>query len=62
MSLIEEELEDKDILIIKNQPKRTQKIKNMELADNQLTQVKFIAENFPNLTRLQLSRNKINDI
>ena len=43
MSLIEEELEDKDILIIKKEPKRMEKIKNMELADNKLTKVDFIA-------------------
>lgn len=31
----------------------------MELADNRLTNIKFITDNFPKLDRLQLSRNKI---
>lgn len=39
-----------------------QKIKNMELADNKLTRVDFIADNFPNLNRLQLSRNIVSNI
>jgi hypothetical protein len=30
-------------------------IKNLELADNKLTSIEFIAKNFPNLERLQLS-------
>jgi Leucine-rich repeat (LRR) protein len=37
-------------------------IKNMELADNLLTNITFIAEHFPNLQRLQLSRNRIESI
>ena len=35
---------------------------NMELADNKLTNVRFITENFPNLDRLQLSRNTIKTV
>ena len=62
MSLIEENMDDKDILIIKSKPRNMEKIKNMELADNQLTRVDFITGNFPNLTRLQLSRNHIDNI
>lgn len=34
----------------------------MELADNNLTSIKFITANFPKLDRLQLSRNQINDV
>ena len=34
-------------------------VANMELADNKLTDIKFITEFYPNLDRLQLSRNKI---
>jgi Leucine-rich repeat (LRR) protein len=34
----------------------------MELADNKLTKINFITDNFPNLERLQLSRNKIDNI
>jgi Leucine-rich repeat (LRR) protein len=34
----------------------------MELADNQLTKIEFISQNFPSLERLQLSRNKIVNI
>ena len=37
-------------------------IKNMELADNKLTNVEFIASSFKKLERLQLSRNQINNI
>jgi Leucine-rich repeat (LRR) protein len=37
-------------------------ISNMELADNKLTSVYFITENFPKLERLQLSRNKITNV
>jgi Leucine-rich repeat (LRR) protein len=37
-------------------------ILNMELADNKLTNVRFITANFPKLDRLQLSRNKINNV
>ena len=34
----------------------------MEMADNILTRVDFITKNFPNLTRLQLSRNNVENI
>jgi Leucine-rich repeat (LRR) protein len=37
-------------------------IMNMELADNKLTNIKFITENFPNIDRLQLSRNQITSV
>jgi len=37
-------------------------IKNLELADNKLTNISFIANNFKKLERLQLSRNQINNI
>ena len=37
-------------------------IKNLELADNKLTKISFIVENFKKLERLQLSRNEVNDI
>lgn len=37
-------------------------IKNMELADNKLTNIQIITDNFPNLERLQLSRNRVNNI
>jgi Leucine-rich repeat (LRR) protein len=37
-------------------------IRNMELADNKLTNIKFITSNFPKLDRLQLSRNILNSI
>lgn len=37
-------------------------VMNMELADNKLTNVSFITENFPNLDRLQLSRNNIKTV
>lgn len=37
-------------------------IKNMELADNKLTNIQIITDNFPNLERLQLSRNRICNI
>ena len=46
---------DKDHALMDN-------IRNMELADNQLTNIKLITENFPCLDRLQLSRNKIANI
>jgi len=39
-----------------------EKIRNMEMADNNLTRVDFITENLPNLTRLQLSRNNVENI
>jgi len=32
------------------------------MADNILTRVDFITKNFPNLTRLQLSRNNVENI
>jgi Leucine-rich repeat (LRR) protein len=62
LSLIEENLNDKDILMIQKEPKNMERIKNMELADNKLTRVDFITAHFPNLDRLQLSRNAINNI
>lgn len=37
-------------------------VMNMELADNKLTNIEFITANFPNLDRLQLSRNKIQSV
>jgi Leucine-rich repeat (LRR) protein len=37
-------------------------IKNMELADNKFTNINFITSNFPNLDRLQLSRNLLQSI
>lgn len=37
-------------------------IKNMELADNKLTNIQIITDNFPNLERLQLSRNRVSNI
>ena len=62
MSLIEEDIEDKDLETLTDKPKMMAKIRNMELADNKITKVDIIADNFPNLGRLQLSRNKINNI
>lgn len=34
----------------------------MELADNKLTNIQIITDNFPNLERLQLSRNRVSNI
>jgi Leucine-rich repeat (LRR) protein len=47
---------------MKGTPSQRQNIKFLELPDNQLTHVNFICSNFPNLTKLILSRNKIADI
>lgn len=55
--MIEESLTDSDIAKIMKEPEPGMKlIKNMELADNKLTKIQFIIENFPNLERLQLSK------
>jgi hypothetical protein len=55
MSLIEENLTDDDISIIKGPVSGMELIKDMELADNCFTSIQFIVDNFPSLERLQLS-------
>ena len=57
MSLIEENLDDKSITIMQGPKEGMENIKNLELADNALTNIQFITQNFPNVTRLQLSTN-----
>lgn len=47
---------------MKGEPIQMKRIENLELADNQLKTITFITENFTNLTRLQLSRNRIESI
>ncbi len=55
-------MDDNQIQIIKGDAKAMNRIRNMELADNNLQNVRFITSNFPNLSRLQLSRNIIDNI
>jgi Leucine-rich repeat (LRR) protein len=62
LSLIEENLDDESVKIMQGSKDGMDHIRNMELADNKLTSIHFIANNFPNLQRLQLSRNRIENI
>ena len=59
LSLIEEDLNDKHFKIMKGSVDGMNHVKNMQLADNKFTNISFITEHFPNLNRLQLSRNKV---
>jgi Leucine-rich repeat (LRR) protein len=62
LSLIDENLDDNSVAIMKGDQEGMENILNMELADNKLTNISFITENFPKLDRLQLSRNKITKV
>ena len=62
LSLIDENLDNESIDIIKGPEAGMVCIKNLELADNKLQSIQTITSNFKNLDRLQLSRNKISDI
>jgi len=57
LTLIEENLDDSSCSIMMGVKEGMKQIINMELADNKFTNIKFITSNFPNLDRLQLSRN-----
>lgn len=63
ISLINEEITDVTIeKIMKGTTAQKLNIKFLELPDNQLTNVGFICTNFPNLSKLVLSRNQIVNI
>lgn len=62
LSLIDENLDDESCIIMKGPKSGMDQVKNIELADNKLTNIKFITTNYPNLERLQLSRNILQNI
>lgn len=62
LSLIDENLDDASVKMLEGSKDGMDHIINMELADNKLTNIRFIASHFPNLQRLQLSRNHIDNI
>lgn len=55
-------MDDESCNIMKGSKDGMDHIKNMELADNKLTNIQIITDNFPNLERLQLSRNRVSNI
>ena len=56
ISLIEENLDDKSVRMLKGPLSKMRELDTLELADNKLTNIEFLTENLVNLKRLQLSK------